>query len=457
MNLFNKITRFGVNQELSEEIQEKVILANKVNLVLLIMECVLIPMSIKAEIIFHISLAVIGVLICLLLLNKAGLIHFSRFMTSIVMVASIGIIYGLVVPPGAPPSAIIIAFDMAICTLPFVLFHFSEKKAMIAATAVNFLQIISLPYLSEFLFQEQFAQAEKSSEGDTIYLLAVCYSLLISSLYLLLNSQRKTDKSRIAALASFEQNKEEMEATQQKFQKTLEEVEKSHAEDEKRSWAATGQACFSELLRNSHNLHEIYDELISGIVKYLGANQAALFELHEESNHKCLKMTACYAYDRKKHMEKTVEIGQGLVGQTYLEGETLRLSEIPSGYINITSGLGEAPPSFLVVLPLKINEDIAGILEMASFKEIEPYQIAFLEKLGESLASAIVNHRVSAQTADLLEQTRAQSEEMRAQEEEMRQNMEELQATQEEMFRKEKEYLQKIAALEKQLQENTTV
>ncbi len=308
--------------------------------------------------------------------------------------------------------------------------------------------------MSDFLFQEELLQVAKENSGNNdseIYMFALGYGLLISFMHLLLTSHRQTDKKRLLMLNSFEQNKKEMEATQQKFQQTLEEVERSHAEDEKRNWTATGLARFSELLRNSHNLHEIYDDLISDIVRYIEANQAALFELHEEDHHKYLKMTACYAYDRKKHMEKTVEIGQGLVGQTFLEGETLKMTSIPANYVNITSGLGEATPSFLLILPLKINEDIAGILEIASFKEIAPYQVAFLEKLGESLASAILNHKVSAQTAVLLEQTRTQSEEMRAQEEEMRQNMEELQATQEEMFRKEKEYVQKIASLENQL------
>jgi len=79
------------------------------------------------------------------------------------------------------------------------------------------------------------------------------------------------------------------------------------------------------------------------------------------------------------------------------------------------------------------------VVEIASFQVLEDYQVNLLEKISESIASAIGNGKVSQRTQRLLEQSRQQTEELRSQEEEMRQNNEELQATQEEMIRKETE------------------
>ena len=112
--------------------------------------------------------------------------------------------------------------------------------------------------------------------------------------------------------------------------------------------------------------------------------------------------------------------------------------EVPENYVTITSGLGGASPSALLLVPLKNNDKIFGVLELATFSKYEAHEIELVEKLTESIASTISAVRVSESTRILLERTQQQAEEMRAQEEEMRQNMEELEATQEEMRRKEK-------------------
>lgn len=209
-------------------------------------------------------------------------------------------------------------------------------------------------------------------------------------------------------------------------------------EDKIRIWTTEGLSKFGEIIRkHQDNFDKLSESLISNVVNYVGAKVGGLFilEEEEETNQSYLMLRACYAYERKKHLTKRVEIGEGVIGQCYLEGETVYLAKVPHNYMSITSGLGEANPSSLLVIPLRTNDKIEGILELASLKPFRPHEIHFLEKLGELLASSIVTVRTGEKTTRLLQISQEQAEEMRAQEEEMRQNMEELEATQEQMNR----------------------
>lgn len=214
-------------------------------------------------------------------------------------------------------------------------------------------------------------------------------------------------------------------------------LKKVAEEDSRRQWVTEGLAKFSQTLRTQNGLQALGNTVVADLVKYVHANQGGLFLVNEDDPGDLrLELLSCYAYNRKKYLEKTIRPGQGLVGQAYLEGEKIYLTDIPRNYLSITSGMGEANPTALLIVPLKVNEKIEGVLEIASFQPLAPHEISFVEKLSENIASALAGVKINARTARLLEESQLQSEAMRAQEEEMRQNMEEMQTTQEEMRRK---------------------
>ena len=234
------------------------------------------------------------------------------------------------------------------------------------------------------------------------------------------------------------------------LQKAEMEDQKYKNEEKKRIWFNEGVARFSEILRlHNDDINKLADEIIQNLVKYLNAAQGNLFFYNDEqTNNIYLELVASFAYDRKKYLQKIVQLGDGLIGTVALEKEKIFITEIPENYLSITSGMGEAPPRCLLIIPLKLEETVLGIVELASFRVFEPHEVEFIEKIGQTIASAITNVKINARTAKLLEQSQKQAEEMAEQEEEMRQNMEELRTTQEDFSRRETEINGFLSALQ---------
>jgi PAS domain-containing protein len=227
-------------------------------------------------------------------------------------------------------------------------------------------------------------------------------------------------------------------------------------EEEQRSWGSVGIAKFAEILRHNNNdMDALAYNVISNMVKYLDASQGGIYVLNdtEIADERVLELRACYAFNRKKYAKKSILPGEGLVGACFLEGQTIYMTDVPDDYINITSGLGEANPRAIIICPLKINDIIYGVIEIASFNLFEPYVRDFLEKVSTSIGATISTVRINIKTERLLEHTKIQTEEMANAEEELRQNMEEMQATQEEMRRREDELNGLLSAVREKEQE----
>ncbi|MDW7695256.1 cache domain-containing protein [Flammeovirgaceae bacterium SG7u.111] len=220
-----------------------------------------------------------------------------------------------------------------------------------------------------------------------------------------------------------------------------------------RNWSNEGANIISDILHeNVSTKAELSQKYLKTIISYLKLNQGAVFILNDEQkDDPYLEMKACYAYERRKFLRKKVRPGDGLLGQCFLEKDTIFLKEIPEEHVSIRSGLGDAPPRNILIIPLISNNKIYGVLEVASFRALEDYEVEFVEKSGATFASTLSAVIITEQTQGLLEHSQKMTEQLRSQEEELRQNQEEMQATQEEIERRHKELFEENQALKDQL------
>jgi hypothetical protein len=144
--------------------------------------------------------------------------------------------------------------------------------------------------------------------------------------------------------------------------------------------------CFHEKFKNKKpSDHKKVSELLMGCLsKVYEITQAEIFLLTKEDEKEKLALSATYAFYVPEEKVYEFEIGEGLIGQVAKAGEPLYMDNLPQGYITVKSGLGESTPSHLVIIPWKNKEnELFAVLEIASFKPFEKYDIEILEQLGE--------------------------------------------------------------------------
>lgn len=213
-----------------------------------------------------------------------------------------------------------------------------------------------------------------------------------------------------------------------------EESEKRNIENERRNWAAEGISELNEVVRsNNEDIHDLYYILLSTLIQYVKAVQGGIFIIEDDGGDQVLDLKASYAFDRRKFIQKKMHYQEGLVGRCVMERKRIILTEIPENYISITSGLGKANPTNLLLVPLIFNENVFGVIELASLKPFENYIIDFIEKAAETIASSVSIIKTNVQTTELLEKSKHQAEELEAREKELQQNLEELKSVHEQL------------------------
>lgn len=183
-----------------------------------------------------------------------------------------------------------------------------------------------------------------------------------------------------------------------------EEEEKRQQENKRRQWAAEGLAVLGDIIRmgSGRSSNTMFNKVLQKLTDYIKATMGGIFVLNDDNKDDIhLVQAATVAYQKTKFVEHKVYPGDGLVGTCYLEKEKIFLTKLPDKYIEVHSGLGESNPKCLLLEPLIMDENVLGVLEIASMEIIEDYQVDFIEHVAQSLAIAIASYRISSEVKDV--------------------------------------------------------
>src|SRR6185312_10499934 len=191
-------------------------------------------------------------------------------------------------------------------------------------------------------------------------------------------------------------------------------------------WLKGNLAKFSRLLQGQKDLLTVGRLILSELAPVVSAQQGVFYTMDSAKDEPVLKLLASYAYKQRKNIDNQFKLGEGLVGQCALEKQKILLVNAPHDYITITSGLGEAPPVNIIVMPVLFEGQVKAVIELASFERFTPTHQTFLDQLTESIGIVLNTIEANTRTEDLLKQSQSLARELQSQQEELQQTNAEL-------------------------------
>ncbi len=262
--------------------------------------------------------------------------------------------------------------------------------------------------LNEYIAAERQRRAERisNSESMTTALIGgfLLFSLIFSGILVYLGRRDLTSLS---------------ESYSQSLQR-----QQSHSEAlEQQAWYRTGQTQLSESIIGELALPALGQGVLNFLSRYIDAAVGALYVVQDGK----LQRVAEYAYD-PDHLQsaRTLDIGNGLVGQAALERRVMALEELPADYLKVTSALGDTAPRSVLIVPLEDSGMLNGVIELGFLRPLREQDSELLRRIAPSIASAIEAARYRQRLQRVLAETQQLNEELQVQQEELRAANEEL-------------------------------
>jgi HAMP domain-containing protein/CheY-like chemotaxis protein/signal transduction histidine kinase len=223
--------------------------------------------------------------------------------------------------------------------------------------------------------------------------------------------------------------------------------------NQEQDWLKTNLAKFSRMMQGQKDLESVSRLIMSELTPLVSAHHGAFFISDAETGAPALRLIASYAYRARKHVGNRFMPGEGLVGQAALEKQPILLQNVPDDYIQITSGLGEAAPRNIIVLPILFEGEVKAVIELASFLPFSSIHQTFLDQLAESIGVVLNMIQANMRTEELLEQSQNLTQELQSQSEELRKQQDELKKSNTELEQQAKSLRQSEELLKEQQEE----
>jgi len=227
--------------------------------------------------------------------------------------------------------------------------------------------------------------------------------------------------------------------------------------NQEQDWLKSNLAKFTQMLQGQKDLNTVTRRILSELAQVVNAQHGMFYILEQDEtfNKGILKLFAAYAYKDELNMKREFMLGEGLVGQCALEKEKILLSNVPQGYVKIGSGLGEATPLNLIILPVLFEKEIKAVIELASFEAFNETHLDFLSQLTESIGIVLNTIETNSRTEHLLEQSTSLADELKRTNEELQDKAHLLVKQKEEVENKNKEVEEARKSLEEKAEQLT--
>jgi HAMP domain-containing protein len=213
-----------------------------------------------------------------------------------------------------------------------------------------------------------------------------------------------------------------------KLNEMIRNLRETTRQNTEQDWLKTNLERFTRMLQGQRDLAKVSNLILSELAPLVSAQHAVFYSMTSPSDgsEPLLKFQAGYGYEERKHLSTTFRVGQGLVGQCAKEKQRILLTEVPSDYVKINSGLGDSTPLNIIVLPVLFEGSVRAVVELASFSPFSEVHQTFLDQLPESIGLVLNTIEADTLTENLLKRSQSQAEELRAQQAELRESNEDL-------------------------------
>jgi HAMP domain-containing protein/signal transduction histidine kinase/CheY-like chemotaxis protein len=223
--------------------------------------------------------------------------------------------------------------------------------------------------------------------------------------------------------------KGELEALKDTINQMINNLLYTTMRNQDQDWLKSNLAKFTQMLQGQKDLTTVTNRILSELGEVVRVHYGAIYIVQqEEAGLKTkLKLSAAYAYNEDNIAQSEFAIGEGLVGQCAFEKERILLTNVPRGYVKISSGLGKATPANLIILPVLFENNVKAVIELASLEVFSETHLDFLGQLTESIGIVLNTIEANTRTEALLEQSQSLASELKIQQEELRRTNDELQ------------------------------
>src|SRR5438270_6171000 len=249
--------------------------------------------------------------------------------------------------------------------------------------------------------------------------------------------------------------KGEVEALKDTINQMIANLKETTFRNQEQDWLKSNLAKFTQMLQGQRDLNSVTQRILSELAQVVTAHYGAFYILRQEEGNQNvkLKLFSAYGFKEEKNTPKEFGFGQGLVGQVALEKERILLTNVPKDYIKIGSGLGEASPVSVIVLPVLFENQIKAVIELASFDTFSEIHLDFLGQLTESIGIVLNTIEANSRTEELLQQSQSLTDELRRTNEELQDKAHLLVKQKEEVEAKNKEVEEARRSLEEKAEQ----